>query len=1332
MINILDFNIRPKPGDTYSLEVMRRDGSRPAVNSQFDYPLSYMTEFEINQLDVAVREPAARVERLRSFGAKLYRKVFSAEVEKLWQESKDGGSFLVACIRIAPEAVGLEVVPWETMFDGEEFIAAGAKTGMSRLPLDILPKDEMSPVPLPLKMLAVISSPLDLDDNHRLQIEREQEILLQAVNTPAGRGRLQVDFEDEAKLDVLESALEAGYQILHFTGHGISPRDGGGLLLEDAKGESRPTATTEILQSLQKAGAALRLAVFSGCQTARTLHVAGFRDLARGLAHRNLPAVVAMQFTISDAGGLKFAETLYPKLVEGRSVERAMSAARRILLQSDDPYLQGDALAPVLIAANGRCLQTTAAQSSEPQATAPAIDFSFHLPLARLDFGFYGRRRYYRLIRDGLIYQSHRAVIVHGIGGIGKTALISHAAGRLRRHFRGVYAFDCSSGALSPERILLDLHRFLERQGIRALESLIHQPLPPEELANYLAQVLSQWPLLLIFDSFESHLKREGSEFQIADLALRAFVTTLVKATATGTKFLFTSRYLFDLDKRRVGAIQELALGDLSRPEALGLMQKLPRLATASYEEKLAAFQAFGGHPYALLTLDRYCGHSSIAEALKNTRPVQEELRGFVAIELNYSELSDRARDLLDRLAAFRGPVSPEAAEWVMGEKVPQAEAFRQTLDISKLPEEWKGLDEAALLQRIDKFLPERREARGLDQPISELIDWGLLTTHDEGQIRKLAVHSLVRDFCRNRQSIDHWQSHLRDAAAFYINQTSLLTEDSKTPAAIWSEMEAFELLMEAGDYEDATSLLVGATDLLDRWGFGRFLESLYSRVIGNVGKPAKAVLLHNLAVFLEDRGEYEEALDKLRQSLTAMEELGNRAGVAKSLHQIGMIHHLRGELEEALAKYEHSLTISDELGDRAGEAKALHNIAAIHQGRGEYDIARAKYEGSLRILEELGNRAGVARCLHQLGTIDQTRAEYGEALQKYGRSLAILEELGDRRGVEKSLHQIGMIHQDRGEYDEALARYEESLRIAEEIGDRTGVAASLYQLGTIHQARAEYDEAIAKYEDSLRIAEEIGDRVGAATYHGALGQLLRLTERYGEAFAHLYSSLVALAQLQSVQAGGALNELEELRDQWGSKEFDTEWRATTGTPPPDWVRAGGVLLGGAEDSAAKTESPGATASSVLEEKIAAGDYDVFLCYDSRDSRAVEDVAQRLKARGLRPWFDKWEIRPGMPWQESIEKQMGAIRSVAVFVGGSGVGPWQNQEVRSTLRGFARRQVPIIPVILNSVGTVPNLPVFLQKMTWVDFRDLDSAPLQRLVWGITGERIRFVEGTNPP
>ena len=55
-----------------------------------------------------------------------------------------------------------------------------------------------------------------------------------------------------------------------------------------------------------------------------------------------------------------------------------------------------------------------------------------------------------------------------------------------------------------------------------------------------------------------------------------------------------------------------------------------------------------------------------------------------------------------------------------------------------------------------------------------------------------------------------------------------------------------------------------------------------------------------------------------------------------------------------------------------------------------------------------------------------------------------------------------------------------------------------------------------------------------------------------------------------------------------------------------------------------------------------------------------------------------------------------------------------------------RRKCLVIPVILPE--DVPsrrrNCPSFWQDMTWVDFRRKDPDPLERLVWGITGERGR--------
>jgi len=46
-------------------------------------------------------------------------------------------------------------------------------------------------------------------------------------------------------------------------------------------------------------------------------------------------------------------------------------------------------------------------------------------------------------------------------------------------------------------------------------------------------------------------------------------------------------------------------------------------------------------------------------------------------------------------------------------------------------------------------------------------------------------------------------------------------------------------------------------------------------------------------------------------------------------------------------------------------------------------------------------------------------------------------------------------------------------------------------------------------------------------------------------------------------------------------------------------------------------------------------------------------------------------------------------------------------------------------VLLEIAPQQPNLPVFLEGMGWVDFRQKDPDPMERLIWGITGERRRL-------
>ena len=132
--------------------------------------------------------------------------------------------------------------------------------------------------------------------------------------------------------------------------------------------------------------------------------------------------------------------------------------------------------------------------------------------------------------------------------------------------------------------------------------------------------------------------------------------------------------------------------------------------------------------------------------------------------------------------------------------------------------------------------------------------------------------------------------------------------------------------------------------------------------------------------------------------------------------------------------------------------------------------------------------------------------------------------------------------------------------------------------------------------------------------------------------------------------------------------------------------------------------------------------FDVFLCHNSEDKPAVREIAKRLAKQGIKPWLDEEQIRPGTSWQVALGEQIESIKSAAVFVGESGIGPWQKEEIQGFLNEFIDRKCPVIPTILSSVSTIPKLPFTLKNRHRVDFRVPEPDPIKQLIWGITGKK----------
>jgi WD40 repeat protein len=136
---------------------------------------------------------------------------------------------------------------------------------------------------------------------------------------------------------------------------------------------------------------------------------------------------------------------------------------------------------------------------------------------------------------------------------------------------------------------------------------------------------------------------------------------------------------------------------------------------------------------------------------------------------------------------------------------------------------------------------------------------------------------------------------------------------------------------------------------------------------------------------------------------------------------------------------------------------------------------------------------------------------------------------------------------------------------------------------------------------------------------------------------------------------------------------------------------------------------------------FASSAYDVFLSYSSADHASVEPIAAALTERGLRVFLDRWELVPGRSWPEALEQYIASCRSVAVVLGASGMGTWQQREQLLALNRQARdSSFGVIPVLLP--GADPALG-FLALNTWIDLRAGvgDSATLDLLAAAVRGE-----------
>jgi hypothetical protein len=289
-------------------------------------------------------------------GRELFGSLFDSSMRTLLRSSQEAADDRKWGLRIKLriEAPELAMLPWEFLYDPErdDYVSLASSRPLVRyISLDA-PSDPLA-IARPLRILGVIASPPGL---RPLNVERERQRLERAVDALRGRGDVDLVWLGGQSARYLQAALRDGpWHVLHFVGHGGYDKAAGQgfvVLVNDEGGPKLLYARD--LAHLVDDHHDLRLVVLNACDGARGNEVDLFSSSASFLVRHGTPAVVAMQFEITDQAAIEFSRSFYEAIADGAPIDTALGEARKSMSIANQRSLEWGT--PVLYthAADGR------------------------------------------------------------------------------------------------------------------------------------------------------------------------------------------------------------------------------------------------------------------------------------------------------------------------------------------------------------------------------------------------------------------------------------------------------------------------------------------------------------------------------------------------------------------------------------------------------------------------------------------------------------------------------------------------------------------------------------------------------------------------------------------------------------------------------------------------------------------------------------------------------------------------------------------------------------------------------------------------------------------
>ena len=1058
---------------------------------------------------------------------------------------------------------------------------------------------------LPLRILLVVSSPedaglIDPRSTTRGVVEALEEL----------GGNVDLGFCMPATLSRMNEMLadarkrKKPYHIVHFDGHGtFIPEIGmGGLCFE--KHEPEVDRYLKDLVPANRLGDLLAnekipLVILEACRSGQVSRLPVSGSVAPCLLEAGVGSVIAMSHSVHVEATKILLAQFYRELAKGAPVGAALDQARNALIANPHRWLKlgPDAPAislqdwflpqlyqggkdPVLVPKGRRRKAPKAATAAPPPADRKLEGFP-HPPR----YGFQGRAWELHALERAFL--SHRGVLLHGMGGMGKTALATEAARwwqRTGRYPDGAILLTFEQGG-GAERVVQAVGTYLGGDDFARL--------PAEEQQAEAKRLFEERQVLIVWDNFESVLpkfNRDDALYTEDDYRriIALFLDWTDDPKGKG-RILITCRP----DEAGLDGAKAVELKGLLRPNALWLAAAIFDQRGIDWRQKKGEWreglerllELLDHHPLSCELVLPHCKKKTPDRIAADFATLLPEFAGEAVVERNRSllaslefskkHLSKEARAILPWLGWFRGGVLEPLLLQVSGTD----------------PKEWAAacaeLEETALVR--GEAISDELTFFRFHPTLALTADRRAVPDPEEAEKRCIDIYvglmqAVKKSFHGASPESVMWLMSLEEPNVRRALDLALKYKDSTVASYIGDTLRDF--LQRAGRLRERDALVKRLAEEVRGGGFTGAVASAEISEAWSIltqGNPEEAIYrLEDLIARLEATTEFDtayplagaqsylgrvfcsagqsrRAIPVLEEAVKKWEGLGEErmGNLAASHGDLAIALGDVGRLDEALAEAEEGLAIFREIGDRRGICSSLGRTADILAAQHRYDEADALYEEALDEARKMGDRGLEGALLQHQGGLAAERSDLDRAAKLHREAMRRFQEMGDEEAVMLTCNSLGVVELRAGRLPEARAWYEKAGKIARSRGaDLSGATADL-NLGIIWQhegeqarkagneplAQEHFRAAIDAISESLSVKQRLEDLTGQAESHNQLGQVYFHLRNLDRAEHHAQRSCEIREGLDSLEVWRDYHVLAQIAEARGEAGEARKWQ---------------------------------------------------------------------------------------------------------------------------------------------------------------------------------------------